>query len=416
MQRLKDLGSDPSNPTFARSSSQGAEQADIDHVLETAVDKKPRIVMTKEGVTRRITMEEMKEHGATEECPWFVVDGEVYDGTGFLKDHPGGSESITLVAGEDASDDFMAIHSVDAKLRLAEFHIGTLDQTASKVDALDETSERVQPDPTFLSKTKWKSAQLVSVDRINHDSRIYRFALEDPEQPLGLPTGQHVYARLKRKPTAGGNPEEGETIQRAYTPVSLSTAKGFLDLLIKVYFKTPEFPEGGKMSMGFEELEIGDRVDFKGPLGSFEWLGGGVARWKGVQRTPKELGLICGGSGITPILQVLRGVLHDPTDTTTRLHLLNANKTEADILLRTELESFLASTAARYRHHLILSQADERWQFSRGRISRELLQTHLPPLDPDNLILICGPKPMIDMVKVELTELGWDVPNQLVVF
>jgi NAD(P)H-flavin reductase len=46
-----------------------------------------------------------------------------------------------------------------------------------------------------------------------------------------------------------------------------------------------------------------------------------------------------------------------------------------------------------------------------------MLQDHLPPSgDEEDLILICGPDPMIKMVKEELTELGWDVPNQLIVF
>ncbi len=52
-----------------------------------------------------------------------MVDGEVYDGTTYLKDHPGGADSILLVAGEDATDDFMAIHSVDARQKLAEVRL-----------------------------------------------------------------------------------------------------------------------------------------------------------------------------------------------------------------------------------------------------------------------------------------------------
>jgi nitrate reductase (NAD(P)H) len=50
----------------------------------------------------------------------FVVNGEVYDATTYLNDHPGGPDSIFLVAGQDASEDFMAIHSSDAKKKLAE--------------------------------------------------------------------------------------------------------------------------------------------------------------------------------------------------------------------------------------------------------------------------------------------------------
>jgi nitrate reductase (NAD(P)H) len=194
----------------------------------------------------------------------------------------------------------------------------------------------VKIDPTFLSKTSWKAAELVSIDRVNHDSRVYKFALERVDQDLGLPCGMHVYARLKRKATTrlttnvervdededGDEEEGGEMVMRAYTPVSSSNAKGFLELLIKVctccvprwpmyslalqvYHPTAQFPDGGKMSMGFEELKIGETVEFKGPLGSFEWLGSGMARWKGVERKASQIGMICGGSGEFPLYQSL---------------------------------------------------------------------------------------------------------------
>ena len=54
------------------------------------------------------------------EQPWFVVRGEVYDGTPFLTAHPGGPDSIFLVAGEDATEDFLAIHSAEGRAKLAE--------------------------------------------------------------------------------------------------------------------------------------------------------------------------------------------------------------------------------------------------------------------------------------------------------
>lgn len=122
---------------------------------------------------------------------------------------------------------------------MAAYHIGTLIPASTEPTPTGIIEKSTTPDPIFLSKTKWKSAKLISIERVNHDSRNYRFALESPEQLLGLPTGQHVYARLRRKvansdKVIDGCVVEGELVQRAYTPVSPEDAKGTLDMLIKV--------------------------------------------------------------------------------------------------------------------------------------------------------------------------------------
>lgn len=154
---------------------------------------------------------------------------QIYNGAGFLKDHPGGSQSITLVAGEDASEDFMAIHSSDAKKQLADFHIGTLVGELALKEIEDDGTVH------FLNHTRWKRVELVSIETVSRDSKIYRFALQRPDQELGLPVGQHVYVRLRRKTNGQekGETVEGELVQRAYTPISKQTDKGFIDMLIK---------------------------------------------------------------------------------------------------------------------------------------------------------------------------------------
>ncbi|KAM0788181.1 hypothetical protein ACM66B_001341 [Microbotryomycetes sp. NB124-2] len=418
MVRMRDEGADTHdilNPVFGKSSSDKRQLTQ----KPTSVTA-PAVSMVNPEVKRRITIEELRAHNKEDE-PWFAVNGEVYDGTAFLSGHPGGAESITLVAGEDASEDFMAIHSIDAKKQLAAYHIGTL------VPALPDTSSTLtvtqisdKPDPIFLSKTKWKAARLIKIQRVNHDSRIYRFALEDPEQLLGLPTGQHVYARLRRKKpkTQTGNEItiEGELVQRAYTPLSPENAKGTIDMLIKVYFRTDEYPEGGKMTLGFEELEVGDSIEFKGPLGSFRWLGGGTAEWKGVKRTVRKIGMICAGSGVTPIIQVLRGIVNDEQDTTTETWIVNGNRTEDDILLKSDLDELVRRSDSRVRQHYVLSKGSDAWTGARGRIDKEMLKRHLPAPAEDALLCICGPDALIEAVKKSLAELGWNVPNALVVF
>lgn len=50
----------------------------------------------------------------------------MYDGTPFMKEHPGGADSILIVAGQDATDEFDAIHSSKAKAMLESYYIGEL--------------------------------------------------------------------------------------------------------------------------------------------------------------------------------------------------------------------------------------------------------------------------------------------------
>lgn len=64
-----------------------------------------------------------------------------------------------------------------------------------------------------------------------------------------------------------------------------------------MYFPNVGYPDGGKMTMAMQELFVGDEVEMKGPFGSFEWKGRGKASWKGKERTVKEVGMVCGGSG-----------------------------------------------------------------------------------------------------------------------
>jgi nitrate reductase (NAD(P)H) len=135
-----------------------------------------------------------------------------------------------LVAGEDATEDFMAIHSSDARKQLADFHIGTLVGTQiSKKDEGEETTG------FFLHPKKWKQVTLSRIEDVSKDAKIFRFQLTDAEQELGLPFGQHVYVRLRKKVAYKESNEivQGELVQRAYTPLSKRNAKGFIDLLIK---------------------------------------------------------------------------------------------------------------------------------------------------------------------------------------
>ena len=71
---------------------------------------------------------------------------QVYDATSFLKEHPGGGDSILLVAGTDATEEFDAIHSEKAKKQLLSFAIGRLATTPIGEEAV-QGRNRLAPPP-----------------------------------------------------------------------------------------------------------------------------------------------------------------------------------------------------------------------------------------------------------------------------
>lgn len=101
MERVKKAGGNLANGYWGEKI--GGEEAP-----EPVTEAAKEVSMTKEGLKHSITIDELRKHDK-EDAPWFVVNGEVYDGTAFLNDHPGGGTSITSAAGLDTTDEFMAI-------------------------------------------------------------------------------------------------------------------------------------------------------------------------------------------------------------------------------------------------------------------------------------------------------------------
>jgi cytochrome b involved in lipid metabolism len=80
----------------------------------------------KDGETKIFTLQEVQKHN-TEVDVWIVVNNRVDDCTEYLDLHPGGVESITINAGDNATEDFAAIHSAKATKMLEKYYIGDLD-------------------------------------------------------------------------------------------------------------------------------------------------------------------------------------------------------------------------------------------------------------------------------------------------
>jgi nitrate reductase (NAD(P)H) len=250
----------------------------------------------------------------------------------------------------------------------------------------------------------WIKALLSKKTVISSDTRIFKFNLEHPQQTLGLPTGQHVFLRLR-------DPVTNESIIRPYTPYSSCTQLGSLDVLVKVYFDTAARP-GGKMTKALEALAVAETVEFKGPVGKFEYLGRGRCAIGPQTRQVRRFVMICGGSGVTPIFQVLRAVMQDRGDGT-RCVVLDGNRTEEDILCREEIDGLTEGREEQCRVVHTLSKPGEKWERGKGRIGRRLLEEEVGRFgqtgyaEGEELVLICGPEPLEKEVKEILNGLGW---------
>uniref|UniRef100_W5NDQ2 cytochrome-b5 reductase n=1 Tax=Lepisosteus oculatus TaxID=7918 RepID=W5NDQ2_LEPOC len=126
------------------------------------------------------------------------------------------------------------------------------------------------------------------------------------------------------------------------------------------------------MSQYLESLRIGDTIDFRGPSGLLVYQGKGTfairpdKKSDPVIKTAKNLGMIAGGTGITPMLQIIRAIMKDKEDKTV-CYLLFANQTEKDILLRPELEEIQANYPSRFKLWFTLDRAPESKKSGRER-------------------------------------------------
>lgn len=99
--------------------------------------------------------------------------------------------------------------------------------------------------------------------------------------------------------------------------------------------------------------------------------------------------MIAGGTGITPMLQIIRAALKNPLDST-KLSLIYANVNVDDILLRAELNELAEKHAHRFKVYYVLNNPPPQWKGGVGFVTKGQIEQHLPPSDHNIKILLCG--------------------------
>lgn len=219
--------------------------------------------------------------------------------------------------------------------------------------------------------TEWAPSKLVSKEKVSHDSILLTFALPE-DRALGLSTCACILA------SSGIKDSKGQLVVRPYTPVSTNDLKSSFQLLVKVY------PQG-LMSQSLSNLEPGEEASFKhiAPNVKVQYPFG-----------KKKIGMLVGGTGITPMLQALHAILGTPDDTT-QVSMLYGNRTSADILANELLAKWEgASDRLSITHVLSEEKEDSVWKGLRGFIDEDAIKNHLPGPSEDCLLMVCGPPPM----------------------
>jgi NAD(P)H-flavin reductase len=269
--------------------------------------------------------------------------------------------------------------------------------------------------PVSLDPTKKVAFPLIKREIVSHDTRLFRFGLPSPAHHLGLPVGKHIFVSADIADGEG----KVKLVSRPYTPTSSDNVLGYFDLVVKVYAPAaPKFPHGGLMSQHLDSLAIGDTVNVRGPLGAITLVDAGAfsVRARGAdRRVPfKHVGMIAGGTGITPMYQVVEALAAyadaGALQRGTTVSLLFANQSADDILLRAELDGMKERyPALEFNVHYTVDTAPRKWTGSVGFVDEAMVEQHLPAAGDDTVVLLCGPPPMIKFACLPaLTALGHD--------
>lgn len=227
------------------------------------------------------------------------------------------------------------------------------------------------------------SLKLLDRKEVSPTSSVLRFGLVDVDKPLNLSTCACILAKADLPDKDG---TDTEAVVRPYTPISTNALTGAFDLLVKNY------GEQGRMSTHLCTMPVGGSIDFK------------HIPFNVKIQAPfphKRIGMIVGGTGITPMIQALHAVLGDPDTKTEQVDVLYGSRNAGDVLGKEMLDGWETSHGNKLKVTHVLSDEDENsgWTGERGFITKELIEKHLPgPEGKDDVIIfVCGPPIMYEI-------------------
>ena len=215
------------------------------------------------------------------------------------------------------------------------------------------------------------SWQIATVTAIKPETpRVKTFTLALPEWTEHRP-GQHYDVRLTAP--------DGYQAQRSYSIASEPERRGEIDL-------TVEYLEDGEVSAYMHEVLVpGDQIEVRGPIGGyFVWQAG----------TKEPLLLVAGGSGIVPLMAMLRH--RAATGSTVPARLLYSSRSYEDVIYRKELDELAAAGTGLELFHTLTRSQPPGWTGYARRIDTQMLREVAAPLGPMATVYLCGPTLLVE--------------------
>lgn len=248
-----------------------------------------------------------------------------------------------------------------------------------KVRAMPEYQARIAP--------ARRRAKLVGTLEITHDIREFRFASEGPATFL---PGQYASIAMP-----------GLESPRSYSMSNLPNPNGHWQ------FQVRRVPNGKASDLLFETMRAGDEIEIDGPFG-FAYLR---------SDSPRDIVCIAGGSGLAPIVSIVRGAAAEGMLKTRHLHVFYGGRTPRDIFSESLLER-LPDFADKIHIHPVVSAPDPeavpRWKGSTGFV-HEIVESQLGDRLNQFEFYFAGPPPMTQAVQ-ELLMVKYRVPFSRVHF
>lgn len=240
--------------------------------------------------------------------------------------------------------------------------------------------------PGQVFSQRYEHYQLGEIVPVTSDVALFRFLLHDGDDEFNLKPCSTLQACYKY----GVQPTD--QCQRFYTPVTSNHTKGFFDLIVKR-------KQGGKMTDHLFGMHVGDSLLFRSVSFKIQYR---PNRWR-------HVGMIAGGTGFTPMLQIIRHGLLEKWDSgvtdKTKLSLLFCNRTEQHILLQGVFDQLARDYASRFRvfYTIDLPIDEKEWRKAPnhflGYVNHDMIRASMPaPAEKNKIIMICGPDQLLSHV------------------